>query len=148
MCTFSIRVLVIIIPLILRLGTCYDGQTNQTLSGVYFYTAFDSAGARLVEGTLSLTINDSSVTGEWHLSKISTAQNIGPQVGSGQLQGSMHDGTLSLNLNPQWVDNNVFLFGKIENSIFRGSWSWSTFVGITNAGSFEARKTLLFHDSE
>ena len=122
------------------LVACDDTGANAPVSEAYSYTAYDSSGAALVEGTLSFSIKDSSITGSWHLSAIGNAQNIGPQVGFGEMRGGIYTGEIRLNLNPRMVDNNVFLFGQFEGNGFHGEWMWLTFSGWTNAGTFKAQK--------
>ncbi len=105
------------------------------------YTGFDSTGALIVKGYLSLNFLDSAnVKGEWHLAAVAkNVQNIGPQLGTGEIVGRFtEDGHLSLNLNPTMVDNNVFLSGVVEERRYTGSWSFSGFAGVLNGGRFEA----------
>lgn len=118
--------------------------------GAYTYNGYDSSGDLLVTGTLWLyyeTRNDpdfsTTITGEWDLQQVKTAENIGPQVGQGKLRGSVEDnGTVYIDLNPGWADNNVTLFGHFGSELrdsIDGDWSFSTFVGPVNSGRFEAK---------
>lgn len=52
--------------------------------------------------------------------------------------GGIRGARVTVNLNPQWVDNNVFLSGSFDKDRFSGTWMWSTFVGSTAEGKFEA----------
>jgi hypothetical protein len=67
----------------------------------------------------------------------------GPQIGKGDLRGSMkEDGELWINLNPDWVDHNVYLTGRYTGarySDFEGTWVYSTFAGGIDGGRFEAK---------
>jgi hypothetical protein len=56
------------------------------------------------------------------------------------MNSKLTDGQLMIGLNPDYVDNNVTLVGEIENNIYSGSWFYSSFIGLTNYGFFEAKK--------
>lgn len=122
-------------------GQACNGMTGPGTipDGGYDYTGFDSSEAVIVRGWLTLDVtNPAQVTGAWHLDPVGNRQNIGPQTGDGRLEGSMAGDQLSLDLNPDAADNNVFLYGSIGGGAFRGSWSYSGFAGVLNEGSFEA----------
>ncbi len=108
--------------------------------GAFRYTGFDSTGTLIVKGYLSLDFVDSAnVKGEWHLASVGNPRNIGPQVGTGKLVGGFtRGGHLSLNLNPNMVDNNVFLSGVLEERHYTGTWTYSGYPGILNRGKFES----------
>jgi hypothetical protein len=38
------------------------------------------------------------------------------------------------------MDNNLQLSGTLQADRYSGQWMWISFIGITNAGSFEAVK--------
>jgi len=105
------------------------------------YTAYDSSGVPLVSGTFNLYITDSSnVGGDWHFRKVGNSQNTGPQYGDGELAGGFSHGLLAINLNPKYVDNNVFLSGQYSATKYSGTWSYTGFPGVLNRGSFQAYK--------
>ncbi len=107
--------------------------------GTYSYAAFDSSGVAVVIGWFTLAQKDSSTySGEWHFKQVHESIPIGPQVGVGELRGGMENDLLWLNLNPNMVDNNVFLNGTITDGAYAGRWGWSTFIGPTTGGRFEA----------
>lgn len=124
-----------------------SSETNR-LSGVYDYRAEADEG-RIV-GTLTLEFDRIAregvpmrVTGSWELASEGLVGEVGPQTGSGQLEGEFHpDGTLRLELNPGMFDNNVTLAGTIRPSGtgFSGSWGYSNFTGLVSTGSFDADK--------
>ncbi len=109
----------------------------------YQYIAYYGKSLRVcAEGTIDLTIDtDSTINGTWSIkAKDGFTQNeIGPQVGSGQLSGSIKNDQLYVNLNPGWTDNNVSLNGHYGSEI-RGGWYWSTISGARSSGSFILKK--------
>ena len=113
--------------------------------GAYKYTGFDSVGTAIVSGWLLFEYEDSTrLSGEWSLDAIGSTTNIGPQVGTGKLTGGNDNGTVGVNLNPQWVDNNVYLAGTFENDGvykgFKGKWNYSGVGGPINYGTFTSIK--------
>ena len=117
------------------------GSTPNTPIGrTYAYTSRDSAGQLLVAGTLTFTSFDSTrVGGSWSFRAIGNSTKMGPQVGNGTFAGLFHGAVLLLNLNPQYVDNNVYLSGTFASGgVFAGAWSWSSFIGPTGGGTFRA----------
>lgn len=112
-------------------------------SGDLRYTAYNLQGAPLLAGTLHLTVHDdSTVTGTWVIDWVAgsdTTSQVGPQVGHGTLSGSaLADGTVELNLNPLYADNNVYLSAAVAAAGFSGLWSWSGFAGPLAHGRFQA----------
>ncbi len=116
------------------------GTTRQPVpAGTYSYTAFDSSNAVVVRGWFTLAYTDSvSVVGEWHFQAVGNPRNIGPQVGADSLAGRLHGGTLSVNLQPHYMDNNVLLDGTLLGTGYAGTWSWISFIGLTSQGTFSA----------
>jgi hypothetical protein len=105
----------------------------------YSYNGYNSKGQLVVVGSMTLAVTDSRiVSGRWNLECITPGEKVGPQTGNGTLSGNIDGASVSINLNPGWVDNNVFLFGSFDKGRFSGTWTWSTFIGPTSAGSFEA----------
>jgi hypothetical protein len=122
-------------------SSCEDGGAGLTPFGAYSYISYDSTGRAIVRGWLTLLYRDSSrVTGEWHFAAIGNPEGIGPQVGDGNLAGGMNQDSLWVGLHPEFVDNNLVLFGKLEGSHYRGQWTWISFRGPTNHGTFEATR--------
>ena len=116
--------------------------STPSLAGTYRYVGYDKTGGnKLVEGQLEITsVESNRVKGRWQLKAIGSPQNIGPQLGSGALEGEATNDGLKLNLNPNMADNNVTLAGKIEGRRIRGNWSYSGFAGLINTGTFDATK--------
>jgi hypothetical protein len=138
----------ILFVLFLPLIACTDrgspsaaGPGPGGIPATYSYQAYNSAGNLLVVGTMKLVPADSSsIGGSWVLQQVLVSDKVGPQVGTGKLAGTVSGKSVWMNLNPGWVDNNVFLQGTIENGRISGTWMWSTFVGSTAEGTFEAVK--------
>ncbi len=109
--------------------------------GAFSYTGYDSANAKIVTGWIKVSLVDSTeLTGEWELKKVGQSENIGPQVGSGKLSGLLTDSVAQINLNPDWIDNNVFLLFDWDAENIDGTWQYVGFPGVLNHGSFSATK--------
>ena len=86
---------------------------------------------------------DSTVTGSWDITAVDgfSEEDIGPQIGKGELAGNIKDGQIRINMNPKIADYNIFLDGFYSDDGFGGSWSLSTFRGQYEgddfSGSFE-----------
>jgi hypothetical protein len=115
--------------------------------GDYQYTGYDDKGERMIEGRLSITSvgnkrigseDTIQLKGNWELKEIGKHEQIGQQVGSGNLVGSMFKGELDINLNPNISDANVYLRGTIEGRRFHGSWRCNGYEGTISNGTFEA----------
>jgi len=106
----------------------------------YTYCAFDTSGTEVVRGVMLIVIDDSSrITGLWDLHRTDTgATMIGPQVGRGSLVGVREGKSVWMNLNPQYADNNVMLFGAITRAGIYGTWEYIGFPGVMNRGAFRA----------
>ena len=125
------------------LFTC---STDESLIGTkptdaYFYIGYDSTGMKINQGWIKYEFIDSiRVKGEWHLESLSYIENIGDQIGHGELSGAVYSDTVGLNLNPQYKDRNVYLIGIKREDVLKGVWQWITFPGLTNWGTFKAEK--------
>ena len=80
------------------------------------------------------------IKGHWRLDRVGNQGTIGPQVGTGDLFGSIDKGEIDINLNPNMNDDNVYLRGKIEGKRFHGTWIYSGFIGAISQGTFEATR--------
>ena len=124
--------------------SCCDSTTSSNgmdpKQGEFKYTGYDSTGIKIVQGKLFLDFSDSTnIKGTWEIEEIKMSQNIGPQIGSGELIGSYYDSNrVWINLNPDYDDNNIILRGILNNKSYEGNWKYSTFVGVVNYGPFEA----------
>ena len=117
-----------------------DSPTNSSMK-TYKYTGYDSTRNKIISGYLWIDSVDSTVVkGRWDFKRVSSEENIGPQIGKGKFEGTMNMlGTMSLNLNPGMVDNNVFLQGSMSLPYrYDEKWSYCGFPGEINWGRFEA----------
>jgi hypothetical protein len=113
------------------------------LDGTFIYTAYDSLDIMVAQGILTFEFQDSTnITGEWEINKVGDPKSIGPQIGEGKLVGASNDKTLWASLNPDIVDDNVFLHGRPGKNKYTGKWEWITERGITNWGTFKAEKEM------
>jgi len=125
-------IVAIMLGSLVAIGCNDSGVNTPAMSGTYLYTGYASKSLRIVhKGWLTLDVTDSSnVTGTWQFN----GQD------PGQLAGSFQEGMLRLNLNPQFVDNNLFLSGVVEGRRFSGSWAQVGFPGVMAEGSFVAER--------
>ncbi|NOY77090.1 MAG: hypothetical protein GXO76_04395 [Calditrichaeota bacterium] len=127
----------------LLLASCQQSTKEPLLpsipAGSFHYTGFDSTGRTVVTGWLSFSFTDSiRISGKWNLQKNGSIPRLGPQTGSGILSGRVQNGKISINLNPNQIDNNVDLFGEYHPQRFSGKWVYSGYPGILNSGTFQA----------
>lgn len=116
-----------------------DEETNPNES--YQYSGFDGMGIQIISGSFSIELGDSTdITGQWIFEALGDPENIGPQIGTGLFIGTIDSTVFSVNLNPQYVDNNVDLWGTIIGDQIIGEWYYTTLHGMTNQGTFTARK--------
>ena len=131
------------------LASCSDVLSNSEkddVSGTFQYTGYNQQGVVVVRGTITLSDNKSGlVNGRWNLQAVGSPDRLGPQVGQGDVRGEISlrsngVSTLTLNLNPEWADNNVLLFGQGQSSKIEGEWHWSTLLGAVERGRFIATR--------
>lgn len=124
-------------------------QAKTFPAGDYQYVSYDQQGGKVVEGRLSITSVETrriqseeqiQLKGNWQLNKAGNQERIGDQVGSGSLVGSIIQGKVYINLNPNINDANVFLEGTIEGKRFHGTWKLKGVAGVINQGTFEANR--------
>jgi hypothetical protein len=131
------RLLAILALFSILAGCNKDNRVQSAPSRTFQYLAFDTIGSLIVNGWMTMNIQDSShITGEWHFKKVGNPQNIGPQTGDGTLSGGFDNGQLRINLNPNYVDNNVLLQGQAQSTTYSGTWIWSGYPGLLNRGNF------------
>lgn len=108
----------------------------------YFYFGYDTSGNAVVSGTIRIAKD--LTYGDWELKALDDQQDIGPQTGSGSLVCSLKDDTLlCVYLNPNMVDCNVNLTGKLSEKEYTGTWGYYGFAGLMNSGKFIAIENML-----
>jgi len=123
--------------------SCSEDSPTNLLSTAYKYTGYDSSWNKIVTGYLWIESIDSiDVKGRWDFKLVSNCENIGPQIGKGSFEGTANQlGTLSLNLNPGMIDNNVLLECSMRLPYrIDGQWSYVGFPGVINWGRFEGEQ--------
>jgi len=133
---------IFILPIILfSLFSCSDSLIPDTLPGEYNLTAFDSLGVKISQGSLTVNlISDSKIEGEWSFVQVGSNSYNGFKFGDGKYTGTVSGDTVRINLNPDMIDDNINLFGIFSDGVIAGKWEWSTFVGVTTRGTFNAVK--------
>jgi len=136
-----------------------EAVRGQSESHVFQYTGYDAGGVLVVTGRLSIVITTNTmaglrrqrnpaetegederlVTGTRSFGPVGPPNANNPQVGSGKLNGLAKGSSLRLNLNPNMMDNNVYLNGELSGNRFTGTWSYSTIAGIQAKGKFVAK---------
>ena len=130
---------IILFTLMISFCSCNENVIGPIPAGVYSYMSYDTTGTAIVKGWFTMSFQDSSlITGEWHFEKIGNPQDVGPQIGSGELKGSFEQDKILVELNPQYRDNNLQLSGTKLSDNYSGEWVWISFAGITNRGTFQA----------
>lgn len=118
-------------------------ESVETTDLIYHYTGYTRDGRAVVQGTIQLVARgDNGFTGRWRLRSLVDPNRIGPQVGTGTLAGQMVNGSLVINLNPDMVDNNVILTGRLSRVSFVGRWEWVGFAGPITGGTFHAQRRV------
>ena len=126
---------------LLLIQACTESPTDATPKGAFSYSSYDSLGTTVAKGWFTMIASDSgSISGEWHFTRVATSDAIGPQIGSGVLVGGISNGHTWLELNPSFADNNLQLVGTFDGISYSGQWYWTTYIGVTNHGTFEAHR--------
>jgi len=136
-------ILIIVITAVSFFSSCEDGSSTNSSMTTYKYTGFDSTGVKIIEGYLWIDSIDSvEVKGRWRFNLVSNCENMGPQIGKGNFEGTTDMwGHMLFNLNPGMIDNNVLLEGSMQLSYrIDGRWSYIGFPGVINWGSFKAEQ--------
>ena len=136
-------ILCIALASFLIFSSCSDDSPTNSSSTTYKYTAYDSSWNKIITGSLWIEYIDSvEVKGGWRFYRVSNCENMGPQIGNGNFEGTTDMwGHILLNLNPGMIDNNVLLEGSMQISQrIDGQWTYVGFPGVINWGRFEAVK--------
>lgn len=137
--------LVTLLGCVFLLGACDRFREEGVSSGVYEYVAFNGDQDVIVQGQLMLNFapTDSAgttVSGEWDLLALVDVALVGPQSGSGNLDGFIgQNGNIRIDLSPDRTDlERVILVGQAtEEGGLSGSWVYLSQTARTG-GVFEA----------
>ena len=137
--------LVLIFLLLCIFCSCEKGEFSLGVEpgppGSFSYLSYDSLGSPVVSGWFKFEMTDSvRIEGSWKLAKLVPRDDLGPQVGEGELIGGIENSSRWIELNPQFRDHNLGLFGTIINNRIEGKWYWASLPGVTNWGTFKAVK--------
>lgn len=140
------------LPLLALIVACDNGPASDPLQlagGRQFgYAASTASGAPLLIGSLSLRWSDEGpdggiVVGTWNIGwapGADTTLKIGPQLGSGQLVGTVDEGGVLLDLNPGSKFEYVRLSARVAKGAMYGDWEWTQVVGPGSSGNFHAAR--------
>jgi hypothetical protein len=124
----------------------YSRGVARGVAGKYAYAGYDEKGVEIVTGTLTIVPGDSArIAGTWELKATDSLPpyGFGPQVGSGRLAGTLQGDKLGINLNPDYVDNNVFLSADCCRLRLTGRWEYAGFPGVLRRGTLSAVRITL-----
>jgi hypothetical protein len=133
------------VPWILALLlACSDSPTavSTPVGGRFRYVAYSATGQPLLTGQLDFASPGAlTLTGRWAIAWLpgaDTTSPVGPQVGTGEFEGSRRDKTLLIQLNPLNADHNVGLQAEPTTHGYAGYWEWTTLTGTRARGRFTA----------
>ncbi|GEM_PF-495764 len=116
-------------------------QVSSVPKNAYAYTSYDSSGTAVVSGWFTLsTLDSTNLSGEWHFAAIGDPQRIGPQTGDGKLVGGLNGVKVWIELNHEVSNNNLQLNGIFGQDHIDGQWTWISYDGIANQGTFHAAR--------
>ena len=124
-------------------------NTDQSIVGEYHYTGFDDKGVKVIEGRITIASveprrigqeTQTQIKGSRDLKEVARRDRIGLQVGTGNLDGSIINGEVIIDLNPNISDANVYLRGHITKGRYTGTWKFIGYAGPITQGTFEAVK--------
>jgi hypothetical protein len=124
---------------------CLEGVFGPAaIVGTLAYVAYADSGPRLLEGALAIMGQaNQHVSGTWEIHWVAgadTTDDVGPQVGTGDLIGAVQDTVVLVNLTPTFADNNVELSGCVTASGFAGTWRYIGNAGEIAHGPFTATR--------
>ena len=138
--------------IILSTSSCRSSATSG--SGTHLQsltTRFrDTSGGSVATGTLFLPSDAAKLkefTGTCRIRVLHVPQQPKTELdhalrclsqNDGKLSGRITNGVIRIELGPQVDDNTVYLQGRLEEGTARGKWSYQSFAGFTECGTFEA----------
>jgi hypothetical protein len=126
---------------------CLAGVFEPTsIAGTLAYVAYADSGTRLLEGVLTIAPQSNQhIAGTWTIgwapgADTANANDVGPQLGTGDLIGAVQDTTVLVNLTPTFSDDNVELLACVTAAGFAGTWSHVGIAGEIAHGPFTATR--------
>src|SRR5437660_4759745 len=108
-------------------------------AGEYLYKGYDSFGALVVTGRLSLATLTNSIIGVWSFISASDPPRTSHITGTGPVQFAGLSGyDLLVDLSPA-ADDYFQLRGKLRGNAYSGEWQWDGFASF-ETGTFVAEK--------
>ena len=108
-------------------------------AGEYLYQGYDSFGALVVTGRLSLATLTNSIIGVWSFISASDPPRTSHITGSGPVQFAGLSGyDLLVDLSPG-ADDYFYLRGKLTGNTYSGEWEWDGFASF-ETGTLVAEK--------
>jgi hypothetical protein len=108
---------------------------------VYLYSAYHATDLAVVEGTLAFSLDVSGrVSGRWTTRRtdVEPSIDVGPQVGTGTLEGEVErDGRLVLRTT-SIADYEVLIVCESSSGDMRGHWQYRNDAGVAASGRFVA----------
>lgn len=115
--------------------------------GNYTYTAYTTLGRPVLQGTVHLEYGvlpalgtpPQGLAGTWEvhwLPGVDQSIQVGPQVGSGQMDGVTDETGVRLAFLPNLVDSGVLLNGLVRGQDVSGTWEYTTIAGPSQTGRF------------
>lgn len=131
------------LALILFVCSSSNIDTSRLSKGKYNYVFTDSLGNKIIEGEMTVDTAASKFKGTFKSSKVMNADYPGISImKSGEYQGGYNEisNMYGLNMNPKIADANIFVSAKWFDGKLKGTWTYSTMMGIRSKGNFEAVK--------
>lgn len=109
-------------------------------AGKYNCIFTDSLDSKVVEGEMTIDSVGLNFIGIYKTTKTVNADYPGVSHMSGEFQGGFNETSklYGFNMNPKVADANVFVTAKWINGKLKGTWTYSTMMGIRAKGNFEA----------
>lgn len=126
------------------IGAGEEESGANSRSGPYAFTAYDSTGGALIQGTLNLGYPQDlgwDIEGTWEFGEVQDVDGwIERMVGRGQLHGStQEDGNVRISLMPGVEDADAVLSGEFkEGNVFQGEWAIVDWGMTSRSGRFVA----------
>jgi hypothetical protein len=108
--------------------------------GAYLYEAYNKSGKMIVYGLFELNKESDKISGNWNFKEVK--KNSAPSIfiGIGSLQASKNGEKFLINLNPNFIDNNIILTCNMNGDVITGAWAYDGWAPNLTSGTFRAEK--------